>query len=1283
MTAPPRNANETAAHARRWLGMLALVALMLAAPSHAEDRVKGDVKVFTDGGYVRLRFKFDEELPATIKLSWPILVVEFKKPVKLAAVDRLNASAPGVISAARIDPDGTAVRIALAQQVKLNSIPAAERLYVDLLPPQWSGVLPGLPQEVVDELASRAREAERQLHRVQATVKPPPPPTIRVKVATQPTFTRFIFDLPPAMNVTPARDDDKLTLTFDRPVKWDLDDAAAALPATLQKIDTNMDVDQATVVFALNGTPELRSFREDQTYVVDVGHDGAKPKDTVEEGEVKQPADAPAIAAPATVPAQDVQPAPTADAAPKMTDVPPPSADAAPKMTEVAPPPAAPAAPAGAAPAALPKIADVPPPKAAPPAQALPKIAAVPPKPPAEPPSKLAAEPMPPKAAAEPAPKPAPEAAPSAPPPAPAKSEAAPAKNDKSDEQSAAPTPPRADGPVVVGLHRGGDLLRLEFPFVAPTPAAAFTRADMVWLVFDSNAKIDIGALTREHDDAIRSATLRRGADGEAIVRIQLKRPQLVSLDNDGPAWMVAIGDTVTVPTRPLAVARSVVGKNRSNIVIPFEQPGKFHRITDNEAGDRLLVVTALGPARGFLRPQDYVELRTLTSAHGVVVHPIADDVTVELTADKITLTRPGGLSLSSSTVGEQEATTNFRNLTFDTQLWGFDRKAPYQERQSELIRLAADAPPPRRRQARLNLARFYLARDMAAEAKAVLDVALDSQNGGEDVTGSVLRAVANVMLHRPDDALKELLKPQVGNQLDAPVWRAVAFAKQGKWADARDGFQNLDATVAGLPVELQRMTMMEALRTAIELRDFTRAARLVNELETLGVSHKLEPAYAVLVGKLNEELGRTDDALNSYHSAAESDDRRAAAQGRLREIALHLALKDMPRKDAIAGLETLTTIWRGDETEAEGLKVLAHLYTEQGRYRDAFHVMRSALLAHPNSNMTRKIQDEAAASFESLFLSAQGDKLPAIEALGLFYDYRELTPIGRRGDEMIRRLADRLVKVDLLDQAAELLQHQVDHRLQGAARAQVATKLAVIYLMNHKADRALATLQSTRTAGLADELREQRLLLEARALSDVGRHDLALEVIANLASHEAMRLRADILWAAKRWRRAGEQIELMEGERWKQFEPLSEGERFDVLRGAVAYALADESIGLARFRDKYAAKMAQGPDAHAFEVVSAPIGSMSDEFQDIARHIAGSNTLDAFLADMRKRYPDAPGGDSTQNDTGEAPPAPPAASPAPPAAPPKPQANVPPAPVPTGVPLKPDPAPTGSIRRR
>ena len=297
----------------------------------------------------------------------------------------------------------------------------------------------------------------------------------------------------------------------------------------------------------------------------------------------------------------------------------------------------------------------------------------------------------------------------------------------------------------------------------------------------------------------------------------------------------------------------------------------------------------------------------------------------------------------------------------------------------------------------------------------------------------------------------------------------------------------------------------------------------------------------------------------------------------------------------------------------------------------------------------------------------------------------------------MIRRLADRLVSVDLLDQAAELLQHQVDHRLQGAARAQVATRLAVIYLMNRKPERAIATLQATRTAELSNELRDQRLLLEARALSETGRHDLALELIANIDSHEAIRLRSDILWAARRWRAAAEQIELLYGDRWHEFTPLNETERFDILRAAIGYSLGDEPIGLARFRESYAAKMADTPDRRAFDVVSAPVGTAGAEFQDVAKKVAGVDSLEAFLRDMRTRYPDssaispAPSADKA---------APPAAAPAQPpgpssqaapaeksaaAAPPaKPDAAAsPPAKMPAAAPPKADSTPTGSISRR
>ena len=139
-----------------------------------------------------------------------------------------------------------------------------------------------------------------------------------------------------------------------------------------------------------------------------------------------------------------------------------------------------------------------------------------------------------------------------------------------------------------------------------------------------------------------------------------------------------------------------------------------------------------------------------------------------------------------------------------------------------------------------------------------------------------------------------------------------------------------------------------------------------------------------------------------------------------------------------------------------------------------------------------------------------------------------------------------------------------------------------------------------------------------------MGRHDVALEVIGNLDGREVIRLRSDIYWAGRHWREAAEQIELLYGERWKDWQPLNDIERSDILRAELGYALGEDTLGLGRFREKYAAKMAGTPDAHAFEVVSAPLGTSGTEFAAIAHAAAAGDTLDGFLRDMQAHYPDA-----------------------------------------------------------
>ena len=78
------------------------------------------------------------------------------------------------------------------------------------------------------------------------------------------------------------------------------------------------------------------------------------------------------------------------------------------------------------------------------------------------------------------------------------------------------------------------------------------------------------------------------------------------------------------------------------------------------------------------------------------------------------------------------------------------------------------------------------------------------------------------------------------------------------------------------------------------------------------------------------------------------------------------------------------------------------------------------------------------------------------------------------------------------------------------------------------------------------------------------------------------------------------------------------------MIRAVVGYALAEDAIGLARFREKYAPLMSGEADRAAFETASKPAAANSAEFTEIAKMAASVDTLDGFLREMKARFLDA-----------------------------------------------------------
>ncbi|UGY04283.1 tetratricopeptide repeat protein [Bradyrhizobium quebecense] len=1200
---------------------LALTTLTYPATVRAQDPppVPGEATFSAANGYARLVLKLKEDVESEVTTAGSIIVIRFKRPVDIP-VEKLSDAVPDYVGAARRDPDGSAIRLSLARRVTINTMTAGERIFVDFLPDGWTGPPPSLPQEVIRELAERARAAERLLRIQRAADAAKKKPPIRVRALVQPTFVRFVFEVPDGVSVSSVLNEQKLTLSFNSVLSFDLADAKVAAPPNVASISSRADTDTSAVDVTLIGDVDVHSFRDEKNYIVDVAfqqteqQQAAKPSLSsllpAPRGKPRgaaaiAPVTSESIAQQAKIEIKSEQPKaeqPKAEPA-KSEQV---------KSEQVQSEPVKPEQATTEQPAPVPAKSEQP--RSELPNSELPKIAAAP----AAEIEKAAAPAAPREGSAateqSDAPKPAVAAAPVMETPKPA----------------AAPSPPaeaRASAPSAVEAQRDSDGLRVTFSFPGATPAALFRRADTVWMVFDTPEAIDVDPIRVKAGSLISDVSRIALEKGQAV-RFRLNRPQMPSLESDdrsrGVSWTLTFADRVQKPPLPLSVVRNISEPSLANVSVPLANPGQLHRLIDPDAGDTLWVVTAPPPTRGIIKRQDFVELSLLESIHGVVVHPNADDVKAEVGADKVMLGRPGGLTLSSADVAAERATAAVKPL-FDPDEWRKNQSENFLKQLDGLIVAASTANAEQLPQARLDLADFYMARGMYQEAHGVANLMLsESKRGSEAASVVMVHAVASILIGHPAQGLKDLANPVIGNGYDSQLWKGLAFAREGKWPEAREKFKNAEFAVATLPPDLQRIVTMDSMKASLEVKDYAGAARRKSDLDVVGVPDALKPAVAVLRGRLAEALGQEKDALDAYRFAAGSPDRQAAAEGRLLETLLRQKRGEIGRDDVLKELELLSMLWRGDNIELKTLYVLSKIYAETARYADAFAVTRAATRLQPNAPESRQAQDAASALFVQLYLGPKGDEMAPIDALGTFYDYRELTPIGRRGDEMIRRLADRLVGVDLLDQAADLLQYQVDKRLEGAARAQVAARLAMVYLMNRKPDRAIGALRSTRIADLSGELRQQRLLLEARAQSDVGRHDLALDIISNITGREAIRLRSDIYWASRHWREASEQIELYYGDRWRDFTPLNPSEKADVIRAVVGYALAEDTIGLSRFREKYAPLMSGDADKLAFDAASKPVATSSAEFAQIARMAASVDTLDGFIREMKTRFPDA-----------------------------------------------------------
>ena len=318
--------------------------------------------------------------------------------------------------------------------------------------------------------------------------------------------------------------------------------------------------------------------------------------------------------------------------------------------------------------------------------------------------------------------------------------------------------------------------------------------------------------------------------------------------------------------------------------------------------------------------------------------------------------------------------------------------------------------------------------------------------------------------------------------------------------------------------------------------------------------------------------------------------------------------------------LDRLRFNWRGDEREYAILTRQGRLQLQIGDVRSGLQTLRQAITIFPDQADTKDIIAEMAAGFERFFVNGAALTVAPIISVGIFEEFRELTPSGARGDAIMNRLVDHMLTMDLLDRAADLLDHLVKHRFTGADKAAAGAKLALVRLLDGDSTRALTAIDDSSESGLSTELQSQRLRLAARALSGLGRPEDALQRISGDDSEEAGLLRVEILWRAKNWASAATALEKLVGAPAPAKEQASDEQSKRIVRWATAVALAGDEVGLKQIKDRFAASLDKGPYKAVFATITAIPGGSSTATEDIAARIAAATPMQSFLAAYRAR---------------------------------------------------------------
>ncbi len=505
---------------------------------------------------------------------------------------------------------------------------------------------------------------------------------------------------------------------------------------------------------------------------------------------------------------------------------------------------------------------------------------------------------------------------------------------------------------------------------------------------------------------------------------------------------------------------------------------------------------------------------------------------------------------------------------------------------------------------AMLNLAEFYFSNGLYTESLGLLyDIIQDNPDFTEIFKVRATYAATLYLIDKFDEAYKEfstLVDESLNNSSynEFKLWKWFSLQQKNKKLRITeepnvkiDFTASFDKFMQQYTPELKFDFGIKYIQHQIDKGRIEDAKNLLEIITYNGFEEKYSNYIKLMKAKFNILQKNEEEGIKALKEIiSDIDDRKNRAKALFELTRYNLVNGIYSTKEAIDNFLMAATIWRDDYFELDIYETVGSLYLSEKEYMKALMSWEKVVSNFTQTTESIFVLGRMKDLFIELFDGSELYKLPTMEALKIYFKYRELIPAGEVGDRITRKMAEFFIDSDMVDDAIDIVLHQIKYRSRGDEKAKLALWLSRIYEQNRELQAAEDVLNIiNEEENISEETKDLGRYRLAYIKAKQGLYNEGMELLKGDFSPRANRSRIELFWIRQNWFGIINLIEeRMDLIKETAPEPLSKEELGLVLKLAIAYASQLENEKLAELKANFFDRLKGEDDIRLFEFLSS-----------------------------------------------------------------------------------------------